>query len=280
MGEARWKLVVDQDGMTIASDRFRLTTGAESVGGDLAMADTAFGSIESGQMEAIIAELESMTQRSYGQFCGLSRALELVGERWSMMIIRDLLVTPKSLAELQRGLPRLPTEVLAARLRELEHADIVEGISRGDEVVYDLTEFGGELEDILLRFARWGARLLGNPRDEEIVTTDSLVVALRSTFQPEASRGLRAGYEIRFGEEIVFHARVDNGTLHAAPGSLPGADLIMEPGAAMKALMTGEITPAEALADGSLRIVSGDPALVYRFAELFQIPGMATARGR
>src|SRR6266545_3964673 len=77
MGEARWKLVVDQDGMTIASDKFRLTAGSEAVGGDLALADKAFEAIESGRMEEIVAELESMTQRSYGQFCGLSRALEL-----------------------------------------------------------------------------------------------------------------------------------------------------------------------------------------------------------
>jgi DNA-binding HxlR family transcriptional regulator len=279
MGEARWKLVVDQDGMTIASDKFQLTTGTESIGGDLATADTGFDAIESGRMEAIIAALESMTQRSYGQFCGLSRALELVGERWSLMIIRDLMVTPKSLADIQRGLPRLPSELLAARLRELEHANVIEGITHGDVVIYQLTDFGSELEETLLTFNRWGARVLGVPRGEEIVTTDSLVMALRATFRPEASRGLRVGYEFRL-RDIVFHARVDDGTLHAAPGPLPSADLILEPGVSMKGLMTGEISPADALEDGSVRIVSGDPALVHRFAELFHIPGAVFATER
>ncbi len=279
MGEARWKLVVDQDGMTIASDKFRLTAGSEAVGGDLALADKAFEAIESGRMEEIVAELESMTQRSYGQFCGLSRALELVGERWSLMIIRDLMVTPKSVADIQRGLPRLPSELLAVRLRELEHAKVVEAIARGGEVVYQLTDFGGELEESLLKFNLWGARMLGVRRGDEIVTTDSSVMALRATFRPEAARGLRAGYEFRIGD-IVFHARVDDGTLHAAPGSLPGADLVIEPGTTMKGMMTGEIDPAEALENGSIRIISGDPALVHRFAELFHIPGVAQATER
>jgi DNA-binding HxlR family transcriptional regulator len=279
MGEARWKLMVDQDGMTIANDKFRLTAGSESVGGDLAMADTALGTIDSGRMEAIITELESMTPRSYGQFCGLSRALELVGERWSLMIIRDLLVTPKSLANIQRGLPRMPSEVLTARLRELEYANVIEGITRGGEVVYQLTDFGSELEESLLKFNLWGARMLGVRRGDEIVTTDSSVMALRATFRPEAARGLRVGYEFRIGD-IVFHARVDDGTLHAAPGSLPGADLIIEPGVAMKGLMTGEISPAEALEKGTVRIISGDPALVHRFAELFHIPGAVFATER
>jgi DNA-binding HxlR family transcriptional regulator len=252
------------------------TTGTDSIGGDLAKSDLAFGAIDSGRMESIITELESMTHRSYGQFCGLSRALELVGERWSLMIIRDLMVRPKSLAAIQQGLPRMPSEVLASRLRELEHANVVEGVAHGDEVIYQLSDFGSELEQILLKFSLWGARLLGEPRDEEIVTTDSMVMALRSTFQPESARGLRAGYEFRLGD-IVFHARVDDGTLHAAPGPLPGADLIFEPGVAMKGMMTGELSPAEALRNGGVRIISGDPALVHRFAEMFQIPGVVSS---
>jgi hypothetical protein len=89
---------------------------------------------------------------------------------------------------------------------------------------------------------------------------------------------LHAGFEIRV-DDVVFHARVDDGTVQAGPGSLPGADLIIEPGPAMKGLMTGEISPAEALEDGDFQVISGDPALVYRFAELFHIPGVVESTG-
>jgi DNA-binding HxlR family transcriptional regulator len=276
MGEARWKLVVDQDGMTIANDKFRLTTGAEVVGGDLAEADAQFDPLGSGHMEALIAELESMTQRSYGQFCGLSRALELVGERWSLMIIRDLMVTSKTYDEIRNGLPRLPDEVLTARLRELSHANVIEAVTRDDETIYQLTKFGGELEEILLKFALWGARLLGMPRGEEIITTDSMVMALRATFRPEAARGLTASYEFRLGD-VILHAKVDDGKLDAGPGPLPEADLIVEPGPAMKGMMTGELSPAEALAEGGVNIIKGDETLVHKFAELFHIPGVTAA---
>jgi DNA-binding HxlR family transcriptional regulator len=132
MTEAQWKLVMDQQGVTIASDRFEFRTGtggSRPAGEDMAMDDAALEaaleSAESSQMEAIISELQTMTRRTYGQFCGLSRALEVVGERWSMLIIRDLLVSSRSLTELQRGLPRIPTDLLCTRLKELEHTGIV-----------------------------------------------------------------------------------------------------------------------------------------------------------
>src|SRR5262249_58408763 len=128
---AQWKLVMDQQGVTITNDRFELrTTGSQSdFDGDLALDDAALeaalAGAESSQMEAIISELQTMTRRTYGQFCGLSRALEVVGERWSLLIIRDLLVSSRTLTELQRGLPRIPTDLLCTRLKELEHAGIV-----------------------------------------------------------------------------------------------------------------------------------------------------------
>src|SRR5690349_16667318 len=132
MTEAQWKLVRDQQGVTIASDRFEFRTvpsGEHPAGEDMAMDDAALVAAleqaESSQMEAIISELQTMTRRTYGQFCGLSRALEVVGERWSMLIIRDLLVSARTLTELQRGLPRIPTDLLCTRLKELEHTGIL-----------------------------------------------------------------------------------------------------------------------------------------------------------
>jgi DNA-binding HxlR family transcriptional regulator len=130
-----------------------------------------------------------MTKRAYGQFCGLVRALEIVGERWALLIVRDLLVAPKRFTDLRQGLPRIPTNILSLRLRELEAAGVVRRrvLPRpSGAVVYELTDHGNALEDVVLRLGRWGAKSLGEPGPEDIVTVDSLVMAMRSTFHPEA----------------------------------------------------------------------------------------------
>ena len=213
-----------------------------------------------------------MAKRAYGQFCGLVRALEIVGERWALVIVRDLLVSPKRFSDLRRGLPRIPTNILSARLKELEQAGIVHRrvLPRpSGSVVYELTEYGNELEDIVLRLGRWGARLLTKPGPEEIVTADSMIMAMRSIFRPKAARGLNVSYELRLGE-IIIHMSIKNGRLTAAEGALPDADLVIKTGPGVKALMTGEVSPAEAIANRSVRL-SGDSRLLSRFADTFHI---------
>jgi DNA-binding HxlR family transcriptional regulator len=214
-----------------------------------------------------------MPARSYGQFCGLARALELVGERWALLVVRDLLTGAKRFTDLRRGLPRIPTNILATRLRELEAAGIVRRrLAPGPRgpVVYELTGYGRELEEVVLRLGLWGARSLGQPGPDDVLTADALVVALRATFRPEAARGHSFGVELRVGDAVV-HARVADGAVHAAAGELPGADLVVRTGPQLRALLAGELEPAEALAAGSVQ-VSGDPALLTRFVELFHIP--------
>lgn len=199
----------------------------------------------------------------------------MVGERWAFLILRDLLVGAKRFTDLQRGLPGVPTNILTARLKELESAGVVRRrvLPRPERgVVYELTEYGQELEDIIIRLGRWGAKSLGEPRPGEIVTVDSLIMAMRSTFQPEAAMGLHASYELHFGD-IALHARIDDGTLEAAEGPLPGPDLIIETGPALKALMAGEMSPAEALQNGAVH-VTGDAKLLDRFVEIFHIGTM------
>src|SRR5919108_2398081 len=159
--------------------------------------------------------LGQVSARTYGSYCGIAYALELVGERWALLVVRDLILGPKRFTDLRRGLPRIPSNVLSSRLKELEYAGIVRRrlLARPQTgVIYELTEYGRELEDILLRLGLWGARLLGEPRPDDTVSADSLMLALRATFQPETSAGLHATYELRLGE-IVFHARVDDGAL-------------------------------------------------------------------
>jgi DNA-binding HxlR family transcriptional regulator len=220
-----------------------------------------------------------MATRTFGQYCGLARALELVGERWALLVVRDLLLGPKRFTDLRRGLARIPTNVLASRLKELEEAGVVRRrlLPRpAAAVVYELTPYGQELEDVVLRLGRWGARALGEPRPEDALTEDSLVLALRATFRPEATRGLRASYELRAGDAVV-HARVDDGALEAAGGPLAGADLVVETGPVLKALMAGEVSPDEAVESGAVRL-AGDRALLTRFVEFFRL-GPADAEG-
>lgn len=274
MTDARWRLVVDQDGVTIAGDRFQLTTAPREFDVD----DAVYGVTESAEMEAIVAELDAMTRRTYGQYCGIARSMEVLGERWAPLIVRDLLVSPKGFSDLRRGLPRIPVDVLSARLRELEHTGVIRAVHApdGDATdVYELTDYGLELEEILVRLGRWGARLLGRPLPEDIFTESALIMSLRSTFRPELARRLHVGFELRV-LDFVGYARVDNGALATGVGPLPNADLVIETGYAIKDLMTGELSAAAAIADGAVR-VTGDPKLLGKFTELFRNLSTPTA---
>jgi len=221
-----------------------------------------------------------MAARSYGQYCGVARALELVGERWALLIVRDLLIGPRRFTDLRHGLPRIPTNVLSERLKELEHAGIVRRrvLPRpAASVVYELTEYGSQLDEVLMRFGVWGAQSLGQPRPGEIMTVDSMIMALRSTFVPAAAHGLQVSFEFHLGE-IIIHARIDGPSITVAEGPLAGADLIIEAGPAVKDLMTSDVSPGEAIASGSVRL-AGNEALLARFVELFHIPTKPVSTG-
>lgn len=219
-----------------------------------------------------------MSSRTYGQFCGLARALEIVGERWALLLVRDLLVGPRRFSDLRRGLPKIPTNVLSARLRELEAAGVVRRrlLARpATGFEYELTEYGGDLEQIALSLNRWGARSLGDPRDGEIVTVDSLVMALRSTFQAEAAAGVRAVFELRV-DDLVVHARVDDGGVEVEAGPADPADLVVEAGSGVRALLAGELSPEDALREDVVRLDGASDADELRsrfatFTEVFRI---------
>jgi DNA-binding HxlR family transcriptional regulator len=220
-----------------------------------------------------------MGTRTYAQYCGLACALELVGERWALLIVRDLLLGPKRFTDLRRGLPRIPSNVLSSRLRELEAAGIV---CRRIQplpsrwIVYELTESGRELEDIVIRLGLWGAKTMREPRDEDTLNTDSVLLGLRALFRPGAAPGLTAGYELRI-RELVVHARIHEGTLQAGEGPLEDPDLVLETDFALRALLTGELSVDEALESGKLRLV-GDRDLLEPFVETFRItPTQAAA---
>jgi len=259
MGESSWKVVMDRGGVTISSDLFQLTTNGS----------------EPSALDEVVSELQSVTRSTYGQYCGLARAAEMIGERWGLLVLRDLLVSPKTIAQLHSGLPRISLKLLEMRLKEMEYNGVIREAAatpEGEPLHYELTEFGRALEDTLLALGRWGATVLDEPRPEDIVTEDSLMVALRATFRHEAASELVVSYEVHIGE-IVLSAVIDHGDLAVHPGPLPGADLVIKPGRLLKKMLAHELSVEDALAGGQVT-VTGDPALLTLFVDLFQLPKM------
>lgn len=213
-----------------------------------------------------------MANRVYGQYCGFARALELVGERWALMILRDLFVAPKRFSDLQRGLPGIPSNILTSRLKELEAGGIVRrrALPRPPGgTAYELTREGHGLEPAIVELGRWGAKRLGDPRPDEVVTPDSMVIALRTTFRRDAARGVRARYELRLGD-IVVHAVVQNGSVSAGAGPLEQPDVVIEAGPGIRAVMAQELTPQEAVKKKIVRL-HGDKKRFAEFARIFRI---------
>lgn len=213
-----------------------------------------------------------MVKRSYGQYCGFARALELVGERWALLIVRDLLIGPKRFGEIERGLPGIPTNILTARLNELEDSGLVRRrlLARPAKgVAYELTEDGAELEEVVLAVGRWGARHLGEPRPDETVTEDSIAMALRTTFRPEAASKAKLTYLLKLGP-IEVHARIRDGTVAVGRGPIAKPDLVIETGPALRLLLAHEISPENAIKKRLVRI-AGDPKLLDRFVRIFRI---------
>ena len=203
------------------------------------------------------------TKRTYGDSCGIARALDIVGERWALLVVRELLHGPKRFTDLRAGLPRVGPDMLAARLRELEQAGVVR---RGTlpppaaSKIYELTEWGAELAPVLVALGRWGSRV-PLPDQPPPLGIDAAVVALETTFDPEAAGGVDAVYELTLGEQI-FTLEVAAGRLEVTRGRAPAG---VTPAASIE---TDTVTLAavlwhghpiqRAVSDGALRVRGDD----------------------
>jgi DNA-binding HxlR family transcriptional regulator len=196
-----------------------------------------------------------MGKRSYDQYCTVARALDVVGERWTLLLVRELLTGPKRFKDLLGGLPGIGTNLLTARLKVLE----VEGIVRRTTLpppagskVYELTELGRALEPVVVELSRWGSRLLGTPRGEDDLRPAWAAVALRSVFDAEAVRGSKDTYEFRIDGE-VFHVRVGEGGVEARQGPAAEPDLVVAGATeAFIAVAAGRTGPEKAVEAGSI----------------------------
>ncbi|GAA4868716.1 winged helix-turn-helix transcriptional regulator [Actinomycetospora straminea] len=211
-----------------------------------------------------------MPAREYGQYDGVTRALELVGERWALLIVRDLIVAPRRYGELAAGLPRIPSNILAARLKELQEAGILRRAPRSRVVVYELTDYGRELEPLVLALGAWGAKAMGEPRDEQIVTPASVTIALRTAFRPQVAATQPAtAYAARVDTDELL-IRVDGPTLDVTRGDGP-VDLAFTAGPSIHRLISGELAPERAIATGAVEVLRGRGDLLGRFARTFHL---------
>ncbi|WP_421742992.1 winged helix-turn-helix transcriptional regulator [Cellulomonas sp.] len=211
-----------------------------------------------------------MAAREYGQYCGITQALELVGERWALLIVRDLLVGPRRYGELAAGLPRIPTNILAARLKELQAAGVIRRAPRSRIVIYELTPYGRELEPVVLALGAWGFKAMGDPREEQVITPDSVTMTLRTAFRPQVAAHLPAtAYGAWVGPAELL-VRVDGSTLEVTRGDGP-VDLAFAAGPGLHRVISGELAPDRAIATGVVEVLQGRGELLDRFASTFHL---------
>jgi DNA-binding HxlR family transcriptional regulator len=220
------------------------------------------------QIASGYCNVKSLESRSYRQFCGIAHALDLVGERWSILVVRELLVGPRRFTDLVHGLPGIGTNILSARLKQLEHGGIVQRRRLpppAASAVYELTEYGRELEPILHAVGRWGAKTMGTRQPTQSLRSSWLAVALQAFSHPEASVGVRETYELRLGDG-VFHVRVDDGSVRVLDGPVEAPTLVIEiEDEKLIAFLSG------ALDAGAVQL-SGDEERLLRFREIFRFP--------
>ncbi|GAA2746564.1 winged helix-turn-helix transcriptional regulator [Kitasatospora cinereorecta] len=223
-----------------------------------------------------------MDQRTYNQFCATARTLDLVGERWTLLLIRELLTGPKRFGDLQAGLRGLGTGLLAARLKHLEREGLAQKVTLPPPArtpAYALTEAGEELGPAVLALARWGLKwAMGERRETETFHPGWAVLGLRACFDADAATGLRAVYEFRIDDE-VFHTRIDEGTIEALHGPAQHPDATVTMGdETFVALTAQELTLARAIETGAAA-VSGDAEALRRLTSLFRLPAPAARTG-
>jgi DNA-binding HxlR family transcriptional regulator len=209
--------------------------------------------------------------KRFDQYCPIAHALSLVGERWALLVARELLRGPKRYTDLASGLPGIGTNVLATRLRELEAAGVVTRRKLpppAASTVYELTDYGRGLEEVLHAVARWGARSLGLPGPEDELDPDWGVNAFCALLYPERARGVTETYVARIGP-TDFTVRLENGRLAVDQGAADAADADMTMDlATFYELASGDLPVRDAIEADRLR-VEGDADAAERFFRIF-----------
>jgi len=217
--------------------------------------------------------------RRYEDGCGAAHALELVGERWALLILRELMLGPRRFGDLAASLPGISPNVLTQRLAELEAAAILRRTRLpppASAPAYALTEWGAELEPVIREIGRWAAR--SPSKRPGPMSVASLVLSFRTMFSAERAGALEAVLGLRIAGQD-FTARIAGGALEIGPGRAEAPAAVLEgPPDAIAAVAYGGQPLDEALAEGSLRI-EGDTLPVRAFLALFPLPETAPGPG-
>jgi DNA-binding HxlR family transcriptional regulator len=221
-----------------------------------------------------------MSHRSYNQYCGLAYALDIVGERWTLLIIRELIAGPRRFTDLMDGLPGISTNLLSERLKSLEQQGLL--CRRllpppAGSTVYELTSLGRALETTLIELGKWGSRFVpSSPEDAFLLNAGSYALTLKTFFRPEKAHRISETYELHIDNEVL-HVKIDEGELQVQQGEAPQAELLLYTDiASYLRLLTGQLKPDEAIAGGLIRI-EGDPAALSRFLNITRVPGLTSS---
>ncbi|PZS13685.1 MAG: transcriptional regulator [Solirubrobacterales bacterium] len=211
-------------------------------------------------------------KRTYGDACGVARALDLVGDRWALLLVRELLLGPKRFTDLRAGLPQVSPDVLSQRLTELEQAGVLRRRKLDPPAgsrVYELTDRGDGLEPVILALGRWGSRA-PFPPGEPRLSADALAIALMTVFDPVAAGDLAASWELRLGEDR-FSIVIADGQIILSRGGAGAPDATIETDAGTLARLLWHDHPLEqALSSGTIRIDGSRPS-VKRLLGLFPL---------
>ena len=204
--------------------------------------------------------------RSYGQYCGLAKALDVIGDRWTLLIVRELLLRDRCrYTDLRNGLPGIATNLLVERLRELEKAGIVcreEAAPPVATTLFQLTERGKELEPVVHQIGRWGGPLAAKPARKDVFRSHWLALPIKLYLRDRTPNRKPITIEVWCGDEPIV-IETAGGSVNTRPGSAPDADALLKgTPQAIVGVITGRVSLADACASG-LRY-DGDPAILRR----------------
>jgi DNA-binding HxlR family transcriptional regulator len=224
--------------------------------------------------------LQHMNHRSYNQLCGLAYALDIVGERWTLLIVRELFAGPRRFTDLVEGLPGISTNLLTERLKHLEQQGLLHRRvlpPPAASMVYELTPLGLALEGALLELGKWGRQFVpASPEGTTVLRLGSYALTLKTFFRPHLAQGINETYALHIDDEFL-QVQIEDGAIHVQQNETRPADVAFYTNIMFYlALLLGELPPDQAIAGGLVRI-EGDPGALCRFLTLCGIPAKTDA---
>jgi DNA-binding HxlR family transcriptional regulator len=221
--------------------------------------------------------LYRMNNRSYNQYCGLAYALDIIGERWTILLVRELIAGPRRFKDLLDGLPGISTNLLAERLKNLEQQGVIRRRTLAPpagSAVYELTATGRALEPMLLELGRWGSQFVPpTPEAATVLPVGSYALTLKTFFRPEQAQGINETYELDVDGEVL-QVQIKDGEIHIQQGETLRANVVFYTDRrSYLGLLAGQIQPDEAISSGIIRI-EGEPDALRRFLNICGLPGV------